>query len=258
MPFRFYPIFRREMKSYLTSPSVYVAIAMYLFLSGIFFYGILVNFAELSSNAEYRRQLGVETENFTQHVVTQLFWAINFLLLFLVPMVTMRLLAEEKKSGTFELLKSLPFTDWNIVTAKFLAAYSLIAGMLLLSGYYVGIMARFGSPEMPVVLISILGILISSAAYVSIGLFASSLTENQIVAAIVSFVLLFGLFLVGDLTTPASGGINRILETLSMRAHADNFTKGLFRLEDVIYFFTITTVFLFMTCRTLEIRRWRV
>ena len=84
-------------------------------------------------------------------MVGQVFWAVNFLLLFLVPMITMRLLAEEKKSGTFELLKSLPFTDWNIVLAKFLAAYALVAGMLLLSGYYVLIMMRFGQPEMPVV-----------------------------------------------------------------------------------------------------------
>lgn len=258
MWFRFYPIFRREIRSYLASPSVYVAVAMFLFLSGVFYYGILINFSELSSNAEYRQQLGVQTVNFTRQVVGQVFWAINFLLLFLIPMITMRLLAEEKKSGTFELLKSLPFTDWNIVLAKFLAAYALVAAMLLLSGYYVLIMMRFGQPEMPVVLVSMLGVLVASAAYVSIGLFASSLTENQIVAAIVSFVLLFGLYLIGDLTTPASGGINRVLESLSMRYHADNFTKGLLRLEDVVYFLMLTVAFLFLTCRTLEIRRWRV
>ena len=258
MGLKFFPIWRREMQSYLTTPSVYVAMAMYFFLSGIFFFGIVENFAALSGNAQYRKEMGVETYNFTRLVVGQLFWAINFILLFLVPMFTMRLLAEEKKSGTFELLKSLPFTDWNIVIAKFLAAYTLVAVMMVVSGYYVLVMLRFGTPEMPVVWVAYAGVLIASLAYIAIGLFASSLTENQIVAAIVSFVLLFGLYLLGDLTTPASGGLNRLLEMMSMRYHADYFSKGLLRLEDVAYFVMLTVIFLFLTCRNLEVRRWRL
>lgn len=254
----FYPIYRRELKSYLGSPAVYIAVGLYFFLTGLFFYGILENFSHLSGNAEYRRQLGINEVNFTRHVVAQLFWASNFLLLFVVPIFTMRLLAEEKKTGTFELLNSLPFTDWSIVVAKFLAAYTLVAGMIILSSYYVLVMYRLSTPEMPVVLVALLGALLASAAYVAIGLFASSLTENQIVAAIVGFVLLLAFFMIGDVTTPASRGISRLLEVLSMRYHSEQFTRGLIRTEDVAYFSMLVALFLFLTCRVLELRRWRV
>ena len=255
---RFFPIYRRELKSYLSSPSVYIAVALYLFLSGVFFYGILVNFSELSSNAEYRKQVGLDRVNFTLHVVKQLYWSVNFLMLFVVPVFTMRLIAEEKKSGTFEFLKSLPFTDWNIVIGKFLAAYTLVAGMLLVTTYYIAIMARFGRPEMPVVWVAFLGALIVAAGYVAVGLFASSLSENQIVAAIFAFVLLLGLFLVGDVTTPSTDVLARLFERLSMRYHSDQFTQGLLRLEDVSYFAVMVLAFLFLTCRSLELRRWRI
>lgn len=258
MQLKFYPIYRRELRSYLTSPSVYIAVAMYFFLSGMFFYGILENFSQLSSNAEYRREVGMNEINFTLHVVSQVFWSVNFLMLFVVPVFTMRLLAEEKKSGTFEFLASLPFSDWNIVTAKFLAAYTLVGGMMVVGMYYVLVMYRFGAPEMPVVWVAYFGSLLAAASYVAIGLFASSLTENQIVAAIIAFVLLLGFFMIGDVTAPASRGINRLLEALSMRYHSEQLTRGLIRIEDVAYFAMIMAVFLFLTCRNLEIRRWKV
>lgn len=257
-PFKFYPIYRRELKSYLTSPAVYVCVAMFFFLSGLIFYGILTDFSRASGDAEYRRELNLEQVNFTVLVVKQLFFAINFLLIFIVPIFTMRLLAEEKKTGTFELLKSLPFTDWNIVTAKFLSAYTLVAGMLIASGYYILVMMRFGAPELPVVGVALLGGLLAAAAYTAIGVFASALTENQIVAAIVAFVALLGFFLIGEVVPPSSGGWGKLLELLSMRYHTDQFARGLIRLEDVAYFLLLVLVFLFLTCRVLEIRRWRV
>jgi ABC-2 type transport system permease protein len=256
--FNFYPIYRRELKSYFSSPAVYVVAAMYFFLAGLFFYGILDNFSYLSGNAQKRKEMGIDTMNFTQLVVSQLFWSINFLLLFVVPIFTMRLLAEEKKSGTFELLKSLPFTDWSIVIAKFLAAYSLIVIMLLVNGYFVLVMARFGKPELPVVGVAFVGVLIASAGYVAIGLFASAVTENQIVAAIVGFVVLLGLFLIGDVTMPASTGVSHLLGLISMRHHSDQFTRGLLRGEDIAYFAMIVGIFLFLTSRTLELRRWKI
>ena len=252
---RFYPIFRREMKSYLASPSVFVAVAAFLFLSGLFFYGILVNFSELSSNAEYRKELGIEQVNFTRHVVSQLFWSSNFLLIFAVPVFTMRLIADERRTGTYEMLKSLPFTDWDIVLGKFLAAYALVAITLLVNGYQILVLARFGQPELPVVAVAFVGGLIVPLAYVAVGLFASSLTENQIVAAILGFGLLLLLFLAGDVTTPGSHGVGRILETLSMRVRSEQFTMGLLRLEDVAYFVGVTCIFLFLTCRALEVGR---
>lgn len=258
MSLKFYPIYRRELKSYLSTPAVYVVIALYFFMSGLIFYGILDSFSQASGSAEIRKEMGIERVNFTLHVVGQLFYSMNFLMIFVVPIVTMRLLAEEKKSGTFELLKSLPFTDWNIVTAKFLAAYTLLASMIIASGYYIVVMARYGSPEMPVVSVAFFGALVSAAGYAAIGLFASSLTENQIVSSLVAFVLLLGFFLVGEVAPPSSGGWGRFLEMISMRYHTDQFTRGLLRMEDIAYFIMLVAIFLFLTCRSLEIRRWKI
>lgn len=255
---RFFPIYRRELKSYVSSPALYVTVALYFFLTGFFFYGILYQFSELSGNAQYRKEQGVEMLNYTRLVVGQTFWSSSFLLLFVVPIFTMRLLAEEKKSGTFELLKSLPFTDWDIVVAKFLAAYTVVAGMVIASSYYILVMARFGKPELPVVWVAFAGVLIASAGYVAIGLFASSLTENQIIAALVAFVTLLIFFLIGDVVPQSSGFWSRLLEMLSMRYHNDQFTHGLLRLEDAAYFIMLAVVFLFLTCRSLEIRRWKI
>lgn len=257
-PLKFFPIYRRELKSYLTSPTVYVCVALFLFMSGLIFYGIMNDFSRASSDAEYRQENNIGTVNFTLLVVRQMFFALNFLLIFIVPIFTMRQLAEEKKTGTFELLKSLPFTDWNIVMAKFLSAYTVVAGMLVLSGYYGLVMMKYGNPEMPVFAVAMLGALMASAAYTAIGLFASALSENQIVSAIVAFVLLMFFFLVGEFIPPESRGIGRLLEILSLRYHTDQFARGLLRLEDAAYFMLLVIIFLFLTTRTLELRRWRV
>jgi ABC-2 type transport system permease protein len=258
MPTNFLPLYRRELSSYITAPSVYAAVAIFFFLSGLFFFGVLVSFAEASTNAEYRRQLGLDKVNFTVHVAGQLFSSMNFLLVILTPMFTMRLLAEERKSGTFELLTSLPFSDADIVVAKFLAAWTLLLGILGLSLVHVAIMLAVGQPEVTVVLIAYLGLALASAVYVAIGLLASSLTENQIVAAILGLAGLLAFFLVGDIMPGSSSGIGGYLELLSLRAHTEQFTRGLIRLEDVVYLLVMTVSFLFLTLRVLEVRRWRV
>lgn len=257
-PLKFFPIYRRELKSYLTSPTVYVCVALFLFMSGLIFYGIMSDFSHASADKAYREQENIGTVNFTLLVVRQMFFALNFLLVFIVPIFTMRQLAEEKKTGTFEMLKSLPFTDWNIVMAKFLSAYTIVAGMLIVSGYYTLLMMRYGDPELPVVGVAMIGALMASAAYTAIGLFASALTENQIVAAIVAFILLLFFFLAGEFIPPASGGMGRLLEILSMRYHTDQFARGLLRMEDAAYFVLLVVIFLFLTTRVLELRRWRI
>lgn len=256
--FQFYPIYRREMKSYLTSPTIYLCVALFFFMGGLIFSGTMIQFSEASSSPEYRMAEDITSVNFTSQVVTSMFFALTFLMLFLVPIFTMRLIAEEKKSGTFELLSSLPFTDWNIVLAKFLSAYTIVGGMVLLSGYFGIIMLRFGEPEVSVMLVGLFGMLLTSAAFTAIGLFASSLTENQIVAAIVSLILLLAFYLMDGLIPPSSTGFSRLLTALSMRYHTDQFGRGLLRLEDVVYFIVLTGTFLFLTSRVLEIRRWKL
>jgi ABC-2 type transport system permease protein len=258
MPTNFLPLYRRELSSYSSSPAVYAAVAIFFFLSGLFFFGVLVSFAEASTNAEYRRQIGLDRVNFTVHVAGQLFASMNFLLVMLTPMITMRLLAEERKTGTFELLTSLPFSDADIVVAKFLAAWTLLMAILGTSLLYVLVMFSIGRPEFPVILVAYLGLALASAVYVAIGLLASSVTENQIVAAILGIAGLLALYLIGDITPASSDGIGRYLEMLSLRAHTEQFTRGLVRLEDILYLVLMTGAFLFLTLRILEVRRWKI
>ncbi len=253
------PIISRELRSYITSPSIFVAIAAFLFLSGFLFYGTLSNYSDLSANAEYRRQMGFETLNYTKHVVGQVFYAINMLLIFIIPIMTMRLIAEEKKSGTFELLRALPFSDWDIVLAKFVACFILAGLMILLNSYQAIVMMRFGTTELAVILVALFGTVLTTATYISVGLFASSLTESQITAAIIACVLLLALWLIGDLTPVGSlSFLSYISEILSMRIHSEPFSRGVLRLDDVAYFLLVIFSFLFLTVRSLELNRSKI
>lgn len=254
------PIVVRELRSYVTSPAVFVAIAAFLFMSGFMFYGTITNYSDLSANANYRRQMGFETLNYTKHVISQVFFAVSILMIMVVPIMTMRLIAEEQRTGTFEVLRSLPFSDWDIVLAKFTACFILVGIMLGINFIVqVLIMVGFGPAELPVVFVAILGTYLTAAACVSIGLFASAITESQITAAIISCVALLTFWLIGDLTPTGSASfITRIFEQLSMRVHSEPFTRGVLRINDIIYFVFLTYAFLFMTVRSLELGRSKI
>lgn len=253
------PIIVRELRSYMASPAVFVAIAAFLFMSGFMFYGSIVSYSDLSSSADYRRQMGFTTLNFTKHVIGQVFFAVSMLMIFIVPILTMRLIAEEQRTGTFEVLRSLPFTDWDIVLAKFFACCALVALILVINSYQILVMFFAGPAEMPVIAVAMLGAFLTAGACVSIGLFTSSITESQITAAIMSCVLLLTFWLIGDLS-PASGGgfMQRLFEQLSMRIHSEPFTLGILRLDDVAYFLIVIFTFLFLTVRSLELSRSKI
>lgn len=252
------PIYKKEIKLYLQSPSVYVVGGLFFALAGLFFQDILVFFSQMSVSAQMRYRLGFFELNMTQFVVRNTFSLINFLLLFVVPILTMRLFAEEKKSGTFELLVTYPFRDWELLIGKYLAALSIIALFLLISVVYALLMIIIGQPEVPVILSSYLGIFLLAMAYVAYGIFASSLTENQIVSAILTFAGLLVLYLIGDLAAAETGFLSTLLDAISIRLHAVNFTIGVIETKDIAYFILFTVLFLFLTARVLESRHWRV
>jgi ABC-2 type transport system permease protein len=170
----------------------------------------------------------------------------------------MRLFSEEKKSGTFELVVTYPLRDWDILIGKYLAAVSVVVLMLIVSFSYAIVMMVIGNPEIPVILTSYLGIILLAMAYIAYGMFASSLTESQIVAAIMTFAGLFFFFLVGDLASARTGFVAEVLDQLSVRIHSMGFTSGIIESKDIAYFLLFTFFFLFLTARVLESRRWRV
>jgi ABC-2 type transport system permease protein len=255
---RFYPVYRREIKAYFQSPAIYVVAGLYFAMAGLFFHDILIYFAQMCMNPNLRSMTGVYELNLTQFVVRNTFGLLSFLMLFVAPILTMRLIAEEKKSGTFELLVTCPLRDWDLLLGKFLACLSIIGTFIIVCLTYPVVLEILGKPETPVIASCYLGLFLISASYVSFGLFASSVTENQIVSAIICFAGLLVFYLVGDLASAESGLIGSVLDGLSVRLHSMNFTKGVIELRDIAYFVLFTVFFLFLSAKVLQSRHWRV
>lgn len=251
-------IYKREIKSYLFSPVIYALAGIFLFLMAYFALGMIVEYAGIYNDFNMRQMYGMKEMNVTQWVIRGFFSLINFLLLFLIPVLTMRLLAEERKSRTFEILVSCPVSDGDIILGKYLAALTLIFALLLGSLVYPLLVERYSEPEWPVILTGYLGLFLTVMAYLAFGLFASSVTENQIIASFLGFSGLIFFYLVGDVTSSKEGWLGRISSELSLRQHSLNFSNGVIELRDVVYFLVFTVFFLFLSLESLKIRRWKV
>jgi ABC-2 type transport system permease protein len=251
-----WPIFKKELRLYFASSVAYVVLCIFLLISGYFFYSIFAFFTLLSMqsamNPAFARDL-----NPTEGVMRPLFSNLSVILLFLAPMVTMRLFAEEKKSGTMELLLTYPVRDGAVLAGKYAAAMVLYAIMLAFTLLYAGIVAFLSRLEWGPLVTGYLGLLLMGAAFLAIGVLVSSLTENQIVAGFGTFGILLVLWVVGwsaDLAGPVWG---KVLSHLSILEHLDNFSKGIIDSKDVIYYLNFIIFCLFLTLRSLESKRWR-
>ncbi len=231
-----FPIFRREVRSYFNSPVAYVVIVVFLAIVGWFFTSnlFLMNVASM-------------------RVVFEL---VPLVFLFFVPAITMRLLAEEKKSGTLELLTTKPVTDAEIVIAKFLAAWALLAAALLPTLLYLITLMTLGSVELGPVAAGYIGLLLMGGAYIAIGIFASSLTENQIIAFIASFLIVLALFLMDKVLMYVPEGLASTLEFLAVDYHFSNIARGVIDSRDIIYFASLLGFSLLLATVSLERRKW--
>jgi ABC-2 type transport system permease protein len=230
------PIFRRELRSYFNSPVAYVVIVVFLAIVGWFFTSnlFLMNVASLRV----------------------MFELIPLVFLFFVPAITMRLLAEEKKSGTLELLTTKPVTDAEIVIAKFLAAWTLLAAALVPTLLYLVTMMSLGSIDLGPVAAGYLGLLLMGGAYIAIGIFASSLTENQIIAFITSFLIVLALFLMDKVLMYLPEGLASTVEFLGVDYHFSNIARGVIDSRDIIYFASLLGFSLLLATVSLERRKW--
>jgi ABC-2 type transport system permease protein len=230
-------IARREILAYFISPIAYLVSAMFLLISGFLFSLILIQSQQASMDG--------------------LFLNVTVVLIFIAPLLTMRLLADEQKSGTLEILLTAPVRDWEVVVGKYLAAMALFGIMLLCTLYYPIILWRIGgNPDWGPVLTGYLGIILLSSAMFAIGTFTSSVTENQIVAAVLGFGILLLLWLIdaaGNLATEATD----VLRYISLPSHYNDFARGAITIEDVVYYLSVTFVALFLATRSLESRRYR-
>ncbi len=230
------PIFRRELRSYFNSPVAYVVIVVFLAIIGWFFTSnlFLVNMASM-------------------RVVFEL---VPLVFLFFVPAITMRLLAEEKKSGTLELLTTKPVPDAEIVIAKFLAAWVLLAAALVPTLLYLITMMSLGSIDLGPVVAGYIGLLLMGGSYIAIGIFASSLTENQIIAFITSFLIVLALFLMDKVLMYVPEGLASTLEFLAVDYHFSNIARGVIDSRDIIYFASLLGFSLLLATVSLERRKW--
>jgi len=229
-------IFRRELRSYFNSPVAYVVIVVFLAIVGWFF----------SSNL------------FLMNVASMrvVFELVPLVFLFFIPAITMRLLAEEQKTGTLELLTTRPVRDSEIVLGKFLAAWALVAITLLPTLLYVIVLASLGPLDVGPVLSGYLGLLLMAAVYIGIGILASSLTENQIVAFIVSFLIVLALFLLNKVLIYVPEGLASTFEFLGIDYHFSNIARGTIDSRNLIYFASLIGFSLLLATVSLGRRKW--
>ncbi len=229
---------RKELYSYLVSPMVYVVTAVFLLINGLIFYATLAN--------------GFPEPNLRPILPTT-----AFLLLLVIPVLTMRLLAEEKSTGTIELLMTFPITDTQVVLGKFLATLAVYGLMLITTLGNVVILKAFGSTEWGPLLTAYLGLLLFGAAVISIGMLSSSLTRSQIVAAVLGIGLLLLLWIMGGIGGLINPRIGAFFTYLSVNDHLNQFMQGVIELKDIVYYLSITGGALFLTVQVFQSARWR-
>jgi len=230
---------KREVSSYFVSPIAYVAMALFLVISGFFF-----ALADFRSGAPA--------------AMRSIFDVMMLILAFVLPIVTMRSLAEERRTGTLETLLTAPVTDTQVVAAKFLGCWVFYLVMVAPTVIYVAVLRAFGNPDLGPILSGYVGLALLGALYVAVGLLASSLTSNQVIAAVTAFVILMlAALLASWVAAVVPSPWRGVIQQASVRSHYTDFTQGVVDLVHVIYFVVVTLLALFITVKVLESRRWR-
>ena len=248
-------ITQKELRSYFASPIAYIIIGLFAFLYGYFFVVMLNYFMRASMNMG--QMGGPQAMNLNQDMLRPVLQNVTVLLLFVLPAMTMRSYAEERRSGTIELLLTSPVTDLQIVLGKFIGALTLYGVMLAVTLIHIAVLFMYGSPEWKPVLTSYLGLLLLGGSFLSVGLFISTLTTNQIVAYIVTFATFLTLWIISWIGTFSSGMLTDVTAYLSIIEHFDDFSKGVIDTTHVIYYLSLITFGLFLTAKSVDTERWR-
>ena len=250
-------IAQKELKAYFASPIAYIALGFWAFIYGYFFVAILQFFVRQSLQMSQFSQ-GPQALNINQQLIRPLVAQnVPILVLFLLPMVTMRTYSEEKRSGTIELLLTSPVTDWQIILGKFVGAMGLYAAMLGVTLIHVGILFYYGRPEWKPVVTVYLGLLLLGGCFLSVGLFVSSQTRNQIVAGMVTFCVFLMLWVITWIGSFSGPTVDQLTQYLSIVDHLDDFGKGVLDTTHIIYYLSFITFGLFLTAKSVDSERWR-
>ena len=230
------PVFRRELSAYFFSPMAYIVISVFLLLTGWFFTSEMF----LSDDSSLRSVLGV----------------IPFIFIFFVPAITMRLLSEEKKSGTIELLVTMPISDLEIVLGKYFAGLGLLVTALIFTFPFALTIMLLGDPDIGMLVCGYLGLILMGAAYVSIGVFASTISKNQVISFIIAFLIIFVLWLIDKFLMIIPSYLVPVLQFLSIDYHYMNISRGIIDSRDVVYYLSLVVFMISLSKLSLESRKW--
>jgi ABC-2 type transport system permease protein len=227
---------KRELYAYFVSPIAYGVAAAFLLLCGIFFVGGITQWQDAN--------------------LQSLFASLSIVLLFVAPLLTMRLLAREQDQGTIELLLTAPLRDWEVILGKFLASFVFYLAMIAVTVLYIPIVATYGTPDMGIIGAGYLGLALLGAALLALGVFTSSLTRSQVLAAVLGVGISLVLWLL-EAISPILGNARKVIATLTPSGHYYRFLEGIIDTRALVYLVSFTVVFLFLATQVLESKRWR-
>lgn len=247
-------IAEKELKGYFSTPIGYIVIGMFALVWGWFYYVMLVIF-----NQQSLQLGGAEggSVDINAQLIRPLFMNASVILLFVLPLITMRTYSEEKRSGTIELLLTSPVTDVQIILGKFLGAMALYAAILAVTIVHMGLLFSYGNPEWKVVATGYLGLLLMGGCFISVGLLISSLTKNQIVSGMITFAVFLLLWVINWPASFAGPTTQNVLNYLSITDHFDDFTKGILDTKHLVYYVSVMAFGLFLTARSVDTERWK-
>lgn len=245
----------KELRGYFASPIGYVLVGFYALLFGWFFYTLVAFFERQSMQMAMGGPGG--SLNINQMLVAPLLMNATVIMLLVFPLITMRTYAEEKRSGTMELLLTSPITDWQIILGKFIGALGLYAAMLAVTVVHMGVLFVFGTPEWKPIATGYLGLLLMGGSFLSLGLFISSLTRNQIVAGMITFSVFLLLWVINWVSSFVGPTAQAVLNTLSVTEHFDDFAKGIIDTKHLVYYLSFIAMGLFLTMKSVDSERWR-
>jgi ABC-2 type transport system permease protein len=249
-------MWQKELNSYFVSPIAYFLLTMFAMVSALFFWLYLQDFVEYGMAMQMRGQ--AFPMNLNEQLIRPLLSTEGVIGLFLIPLITMRLFAEEKRSGTIELLATSPIRDSEVILGKWLAALTVYACMLLVAALNFAFLFKYGNPDWKPLAIGYLGLLLQAGALLAIGTFISSLTKNQIIAGAVTFGICLVLWVIKSVGQFETATWAQVLSYMSVLTHfEESFAKGVLDAKDAVFYVTLTFLGLFLTARSMESLRWR-
>ena len=249
-------ICKRELLSFFVSPIAYFVITGFTLLMGWFFFQYLDSFARMMEGAAMMELRGMETPNLNQ-LIEGFFHTMVLVLVFLIPLLTMRTIADEKRRGTFELLMTSPVSVSDVVVGKFLSLVIILSTMISLNLIFPALLVRYGNPEVAPIVSGSVAVLLCAFGFASIGMAVSSFTENQVVAGVASMVTLLLLYVIQAPSESLGGVAKEVIRYLSPVEQLSDPFKGIVTLKSLAYFSSLIALGLFFSKRALEAFRWR-